>query len=276
MTGLSDPMKNLLANFMVVFSCFLVSASASAQSGDDIFLLQSAVAPNVVLFMDNSDSMNHIEWHPAFDPEKVPDATYCQTTGDFSPGSLDPDLVYSVGSTVTNADCDSPTRGNRKVYGVRNPKKTYWSGRYLMWYLGLDETDAVDAAILDEIATAVANVAGCTQAGASKFLAEKYRRTRFEASQQVLLDLLCVAETKNVRFAQAEFREAADVGSIDPNGGFLGSDLGRSNPNHDAELVVLVDRKRSTVFAERHIRRDARHPVGVDLEKRLSERRAVG
>ena len=114
MTGLSHPMKSLLANFMVAFSCFLVSASASAQSGDDIFLLQSAVAPNVVLFMDNSDSMNHIEWHPAFDPEKVPDASYCQTTGDFSPGSLDPDIVYSVGLTVNNADCDSPTRGNRE------------------------------------------------------------------------------------------------------------------------------------------------------------------
>ena len=37
--------------------------------GDDLFLLQASVAPNVVLFMDNSDSMNQIEWHPAFDPE---------------------------------------------------------------------------------------------------------------------------------------------------------------------------------------------------------------
>ena len=28
-----------------------------------------------------------------------------------------------------------------------------------------------------------------------------YRRTRFQASKQVLLDVLCVAEAKNVRFA---------------------------------------------------------------------------
>ncbi len=188
MTALSHPIKSVLAHLMVAFACLLVSASASAQSGDDLFLLQSAVAPNVILFMDNSDSMNHIEWHPAFDPEKVPDASYCQTTGDFSPGSLDPDLVYSVGTTVSNADCDSPSRGNRDVYGVRNPKPTYWSGRYLMWYLGLDENDTDDKAILDEIDAAKANVAGCTASGASKFLAEKYRRTRFEASKQVLLD----------------------------------------------------------------------------------------
>ncbi len=38
-------------------------------SGDDLFLIQASVSPNVVLFMDNSQSMNAIEWHPAFDPE---------------------------------------------------------------------------------------------------------------------------------------------------------------------------------------------------------------
>jgi len=150
---------------MVAFACLLVSTAASAQSGDDVFLLQSAVAPNVVLFMDNSDSMNHIEWHPAFDAEKVPDASYCTSSADFG-GALDPDLVYSIGTTVNNVKCASPVRGNRKVYGVRNPKPTYWSGRYLMWYLGLDQGEPGDAAILNEIDTAVANVAGCTQSGA--------------------------------------------------------------------------------------------------------------
>ena len=239
MTGLSHPMKSLLVSLMVAFACFLVSTSASAQSGDDIFLLQSAVAPNVVLFMDNSDSMNHIEWHPAFDIEKVPDASYCASSSDFG-GALDPNMVYSIGTTMSNVKCNSPSRGWRKVYGVRNPLPTYWSGRYLMWYLGLDQTDPGDAAILNQIATDVANVAGCTQSGSSKFFAEKYRRTRFEASKQVLLDLLCVAETKNVRFAQAEFRIPADVGGVDPNGGFLGADLGRSNPNHAAELESRI------------------------------------
>jgi type IV pilus assembly protein PilY1 len=245
MTGLSHPTKKLLVHLMVAFSCLMVSISANAQSGDDIFLLQSAVAPNVVLFMDNSDSMNHIEWHPAFDPEKVPDASYCTSSADFG-GALDPNIDYSIGATVSTANCDTPARGNRKVYGVRNPLPTYWSGRYLTWYLGLDETDFFNDTATTEIYTAVANVAGCTQAGSSKFFAEKYRRTRFEASKQVLLDLLCVAETKNVRFAQAEFRVPADAGLIDPNGGFVGSDLGRSNPNHAAELESAIKNSLTT------------------------------
>ena len=239
MTALPHSTKSVLAHFLATFACLLMPASASAQSGDDLFLLQSAVAPNVILFMDNSDSMNHIEWHRAFDIEMAPDASYCTNSSDFG-GALDPDLVYSIGATVNDANCDSPARADRKVYGVRNPLPTYWSGRYLMWYLGLDQGDAGDAAILAEIATAKANVAGCTEAGAAKFLAEKYRRTRFEASKQVLLDLLCVAETKNVRFGSAEFRVPADIGSVDPNGGFLTSDLGRSNPNHAAELESSI------------------------------------
>src|SRR5262245_65781647 len=36
-------------------------------SGDDIFLLTTTTSPNVILLMDNSLSMNAIEWHPAFD-----------------------------------------------------------------------------------------------------------------------------------------------------------------------------------------------------------------
>jgi hypothetical protein len=242
MTQLPRSTKDLPAQLLAAFCCLLIPASASAQSADDLFLLQSAVAPNVILFMDNSDSMNQIEWHPAFDPEKVPDASYCTFSIDIPEfgGVLDPDHTYVDSQNRNNVNCDTPARGNRTVYFVQHPDDTLWSGRYLMWYLGLDETDAGDAAILDEIDNAEADVAGCTQAGASKFFAEKYRRTRFEASKQVLLDLLCVAETKNVRFGAAEFRAPADVGNVDPNGGFVSADLGRSNPNHAAELESAI------------------------------------
>ncbi len=210
--------------------------------GDDLFLLQASVAPNVILLMDNSDSMNQIEWHPAFDPEKVPDASYC-TFSDEIPefgGVLDPDHTYVDDKNRNNVECDAPSRGSRTVYFVKAPVHTYWSGRYLMWYLGLDETDPDDAAILDEIDNAVANVPGCTSAGGSGAFANKYRRTLFQASKQVLLDLLCVAEPKNVRFGVAKFREAGDAGLVDPNGGFVSSDLGRSNPSHAAELEAAI------------------------------------
>jgi hypothetical protein len=210
--------------------------------GDDLFLLRAAVAPNVVLFMDNSDSMNQIEWHPAFDPEKVPDASYCTLSADITEfaGVLDPDHTYVDTQDRNNVNCDSPARGNRTVYFVQHPKDTLWSGRYLMWYLGLDETDSDDAAILNEIDNAVADVEGCTQSGGAAAFADKYRRTRFEATKQVLLDLLCVAEPKNVRFGSAAFREADDAAGVDPNGGFISEDLGRSNPNHAAQLESSI------------------------------------
>jgi type IV pilus assembly protein PilY1 len=208
--------------------------------GDDIFLIQASVSPNVILVMDNSASMNNIEWHPAFDPDVDPlnppvgyPFSYCLESG--VEGVLDPDTEYLYSSQHTD-DCDNPNRNNRTVYAPTGPADdTIWNGRYLMWYLGLDEGDATQAAIIDEIETAQANVAGCTQAGSSKFFADKYRRTRFEAEKQVLLDLLCVAESKNVRFGIAHYRSG-----VDPDGGFIPEDLGRSNPNHAAELEAAI------------------------------------
>jgi len=208
--------------------------------GDDLFLLQSSTSPNVVLFIDNSDSMNHIEWHPAFDPDKVPDSSYCTESSDFGGVLVETteydNTTYTFGN---NKSCDDPARGNREVY--EPTATTYYSGRYLMWYLGLDESDTDDAAILDEIATATADIDGCTQAGSSKFFDHMYRRTRFEATKQVLLDLLCLAEPKNVRFGTAAFREADEgAPNVDPNGGFVSEDLGRSNPNHAAQLEASI------------------------------------
>ena len=205
-------------------------------SGDDIFLLTASTAPNVILLMDNSKSMQHIEWHPAFDPSQAPDASYCASSADFG-GALDPDAEYVVSGTINNANCDSPARGNHKVWGPGVGDPDYiWSGRYLMWYLGLPDASP----ILSEIATAEANVEGCTQAGGAKDFDQKYRRSRLEASKQVLLDLLCVAESKNVRFGLAYYRETEDAGDADPNGGFVVEDLGRSNPNHAAELEAAL------------------------------------
>jgi hypothetical protein len=198
--------------------------------GDDLFLITTSVAPNVILIMDNSESMSQIEWHPSFDPEAAGDPLTAYGCDEY-----DNDTLYQFSSAGVEDHCGS---GNRTIYAPQDP--TFWSGRYLNWYFGLDATDAGDKAILDEIATAVASVEGCTKAGGAGPFAEKYRRTRFEAQKQVLLDLLCVAETKNVRFGAAAFREAEDVADEDPNGGVIIADLGRSNPNHAAELEAAI------------------------------------
>lgn len=217
------------ATLILVLGLAAAPQGARSQSadafGDDTFLLTTSVAPNVILLMDNSQSMNQIEWHPDFDPEADPASYGC--------AEFDNDTEYAFTSSASETHCGS---GNRTIYAPNNP--TYWSGRYLNWYFGLD--NGSDADVLDEIKNAKANVAGCTQAGSSKFFADKYRRTRFEASKQVLLDLLCVAETKNVRFGLATYRDPDDASGEDPNGAKIVADLGRSNPNHAAELEAEI------------------------------------
>ncbi len=202
-------------------------------SGDDIFLISTTTSPNVVLLMDNSRSMNNIEWHPAFDNDA---ASYA--CSDFA---NDTEYLYNADATETHC-------GNtRQIFGPEIG--TIWSGRYLNWYF----SDAADPYITD-IETAEAEVEGCTQASGAKFFAHKYRRTRFEATKQVLLDLLCVAEPKNVRFALAYYRQPANVPLLfppdldsnnDPNGACIVADLGRSNPSHAAELDAAI--KNSTL-----------------------------
>ena len=52
---------------LVVLGFVAVTAAAGA---DDSDLFQTSVAPNVVLMVDNSGSMNHVVLHPSFDPEE--------------------------------------------------------------------------------------------------------------------------------------------------------------------------------------------------------------
>jgi hypothetical protein len=234
----NSPFQRLLRAALLVAAILVVPLRAPAPPavgppapavdafGDDLFLITTSVAPNVILMMDNSDSMNHIEWHPAFDPDD-PASYGCS--------DFDNALDYTYASDMDEDHCGS---GLRTIYAPNNP--TYWDGRYLNWYFGLDAAVPAEAQILNEIANDVAAVEGCTAAGGAGAFADKYRRTRFEAQKQVLLDLLCVAETKNVRFGVAAFREPADLAGEDPNGGFVLADLGRSNPNHAAEVEAVI------------------------------------
>jgi type IV pilus assembly protein PilY1 len=230
-----------LVSLLLAYALLVPSAVQAAQpvvapppldaGGDDIFLIQSSVAPNVILLIDNSESMGHIEWHPAFDQTSVP------TCAAFTDGTnyIAEDLALTYG--FPNADEFTVTEcGNtRKIYDpAKNDAKideALWWGRYLNWYF----SDAADPYV-NEIETALSTGAGCK----GQEFPDLYRRTRFQASKQVLLDTLCVAESKNVRFGLATFREAADPATEDPNGGFIVSDLGRSNPNHAAELEAAI------------------------------------
>ena len=83
--------------------------------GDDLFQLSTSLAPNVILIMDNSESMSHIEWHPAFDQ-----AVISPTCNAFVDGTnyLASDLAWGYG--FPNADHWSQTEcGNTRT--LRDP-----------------------------------------------------------------------------------------------------------------------------------------------------------
>jgi hypothetical protein len=197
-------------------------------SGDDIFLLTTSVSPLVVLLLDNSRSMEHVEWHPAYDPE-APLPADCDTALEWG-GPIDFNATYSFSSTTSPVNhCGN----SRRIWALEDP--TLWTGHYLAWYF----SDAADA-YEDEIRTAIATASSCNQAGGPSQFDELYRRRRFEAAKHVLLDLLCRAESKNVRFSFATFRESKDLLGLDPNGAFLSADLKRSNPSNAAELEAEI------------------------------------
>jgi len=187
--------------------------------GDDLFLLSTSVPPNVVIFIDNSNSMNQIEWHYAFDIDDTPAAC-----------DFDNDTMYD-----TNVLANSETHcGNtRTIFAPENP--TYWHGKYLNWYF----SSAADPYI-NEIENDIAVTAGCNQAGSQTRFVQKYRRTRADAAKQVILDVLCLAEPRGIRFGLAEFRDTEDAGDIDPNGGYISVEIADSSPAHAADLEASV------------------------------------
>ncbi|MCH7869314.1 MAG: hypothetical protein IH881_16595 [Myxococcales bacterium] len=202
---------------ITLFAILLATATqrASAQEGDDLFLLTTSVEPNVVFFLDNSISMMQIEWHPEYDQTATPTCTF-----------WDNSLTYNADDYGnTENEC-----GNiREIFKPQSD--TLYDGRYLNWYF----SDAADA-YYNEIQTAIAADAGCTSSGGASQFNQQYRRTRFMAGQHVMLDLLCIAEPKGIRFGLAEYRYPADASTEDPNGGFVSVPLTRANKNLAANL----------------------------------------
>jgi type IV pilus assembly protein PilY1 len=191
------------------------AAAAAVTEGDDLFLLTTSISPNVVMLLDNSDSMMQIEWHPAYDPTAVPTCAF-----------WDNDLTYNADDYGnTENEC-----GNTRII-FKPVNDTLYDGRYLNWYF----SNAADP-YYNDIRNATATSAGCRQAGGANQFNDLYRRTRFEAAQHVLLDLLCIAEPKGIRFALAEFREDDDALNEDANGAYIAVDIARASPSHAANL----------------------------------------
>ncbi len=154
---------------------FLLSASPAFS--DDTALFAANYPPNVLLFVDNSGSMNIIMYHPAFDITKYPfscDIINGTHYGDYSyTATLDQNLqtVYIWGdanSTFSSIDVgktdggwvastpttDDPNQGyitrkfcgqTRRLYldgsAWTDGSRTWWLEPYLEWYFSLDPSD---------------------------------------------------------------------------------------------------------------------------------------
>jgi Tfp pilus tip-associated adhesin PilY1 len=215
--------KHILARNLAALGALAALAfprSAPAQTVDDFFLLSTSVAPNVVLFLDVSSNMLQIEWHPAYDPTATPSCTHWDNNTTYTFTSDDKNNVF----------CAATAAHKRTIYAPNNP--TYWDGRYLNWYFSLPD----NSPILTQIETATVTAAGCNGAGSSTRFTSQYRRTRADASRQVFLDVLCLAEPKNVRFSLAEFRN----GSPDPNGAYISVPLDNPSPAHATDTEAHV------------------------------------
>src|SRR4029453_14427005 len=75
-----------LAKTVLALAGLLALAAGPARAQDDTALFSSAVAPNVMLFVDNPGSMNEIMWHPNFNQT----ASTCAIFGWVAPNSGGP------------------------------------------------------------------------------------------------------------------------------------------------------------------------------------------
>ncbi|MBW2496700.1 MAG: hypothetical protein JRF61_05450 [Deltaproteobacteria bacterium] len=205
---------------LVVLGAWLMASSASAQTEDDIFLFTSSVAPNVLIQLDNSTSMNHIVWHPTFDP-----------TATYDCAVFDPNLDYILAASAKNVTFCGRTRS--LYHDTASVGGTLYDGRYLNWYFSSANT------VQSEIDDSSNGTRICQGPGSPTY--PKYQLNRLSAAKRVTLDTMCeILETKNIRFGLSVFREPLDVATEDPNGGYVEVAINDNTPDHANDLEASV------------------------------------
>jgi type IV pilus assembly protein PilY1 len=185
-----------LAIIGLALTAHLVSPGVT-RAVDDTALFSVAVPPNVMLVIDNSGSMNHAVWHPAFDPNATPTCGYYTNTSN-----------YSFSNTYYNLSRCGKTIDLYFDPGTL-PYNNRITGRYLNWLFS-PESNPYNAEIN---ATNNGTYSSCLGGGTY----DKYRRTRITAAKDVLREVICqVNAAGKVRFGIAQFREGGD-----PNGGYI-------------------------------------------------------
>ncbi|MEZ4353657.1 MAG: PilC/PilY family type IV pilus protein [Myxococcota bacterium] len=213
-----DPARRAVA-WLVALAAVVGAGQAGAQTEDDIFLFTSSVAPNVLIQLDNSGSMDEIVWHPLFDPAAAYDCNV------FSAAT-----TYVLGSSSNFTFCG---RTRRLYHDTASTGGTRYTGAYLNWYFSSANT--VQAQIDDSSN----GVRVCQGPGSPTYA--KYQINRLSAAKRVVLDTMCeVLETKNIRFGLAVFREPRDASGVDPNGGYVEVGINDNTPAHANDLEASV------------------------------------
>jgi len=189
--------------------------AADSASEDDLFLFTTSVAPNVLLLVDNSGSMNHAVWHPAFNPKVDPTCNYYDNAKD-----------YYFNSNLTMTRCG-------KTFSIYfDPSiasNTRVTGRYLNWLYSPESTPY--AADLNSTTNGVESP--CLVAQGYPATYPKYRGvSRVQAARRVLRQVICeVNAGGSVRFGIAQFRTGSD-----PAGGFVTTPIDDYSIAHAAAL----------------------------------------
>jgi len=219
MNGATPTLRRL--PWLLIVLALLVPGRAGL--ADDAVLFSTTVAPNVLIVADNSGSMEHIVWHPDFDPN--------------DPASWGCNHFPTSGHVTLSGPASGTICGNsRTVFVDPETQETRWDHRYLNWYFGLDETDPEDAAILAELA---ATDNGQTSECLNEGTFSKFRRSRITALKQVIREVICnVNEAGEVRFGLAQFRQTLDG---DPEGGFVVVPVDDWSQAQDQALEDTID-----------------------------------
>jgi len=230
MSKQSTTRHRLAALGRLVALCALAALAApGAPSADDTAVFSAAVAPNVLLVIDNSGSMNEIIAHPAYVPGGPFTYPLCNDTYVNSDRSVTSNYTPSS-SSVNGPGCVAT---GRVVY--HDPalsalgNATRWNSAYLKWYYSQN----ADAYMAEINSNTSGTYSGCFATGTFA----KYKRSRISAAKDVLRDVICrVNQVGAVRFGIAQFMTSGD-----PNGGYVRVPVDFWSSAQDAALDAGID-----------------------------------
>lgn len=258
--------RNALHGIALALTLTLGATPSAAQTGDDVLFSTTSVAPNVLLLLDSSASMNHLIWHPVFDPKAAvscdstvygaypavvggafdPTATYYGENNKFYYKDGGGNLVQEGGLTRTHCGkthtipADNNASPDPTILGS-NRKFTWYSGAYLNWLFST-QSDPYWGATAPAGLRIDANANGIPTSCVGGTGFAKFGRTRMNVTKQVLKDIVCqVNLVGDVRFGIAQYRNRANGGATDTNGGYVIEEVEVPSSNQQADLVSAIN-----------------------------------